>query len=383
MKNRNLPQISIILFLTLLLSLPLTLTQTQAATLKAPKPAVRQINNYLQVSWSKVPGAQGYVIYTKNSQSASWKKVKTVSAGTVKYNYKTVTSGKRYYFTVRAYRKTGGKIVYGAYSKTGVSCYYLTKPSLRISEKTHKSVTLSWNKVPGATGYKVIRNDSVIADTKELKYTDSVEPNTKYTYTVRAYKGTSYVDSSVVNVTTPKIPVNEAIETKVYEGENGYGFIEFKNVTAQTYYNIKATMEYFDTDGQIIWRVSNDLRITYIKPNDTAYISFSVPNINYAYYKIDLERFTGWEVNALNSIKIENININANEVSYTISNTSDNIIYFKTVIICLKDGFPVYQCYGAGGEINIYQKINFKTDQEIKISNFNDVKIQIKGASFR
>ena len=136
MKKKPIPQISIILFLTLLLSLPLTLTQTQAATLKAPKPAVKQINNYLQVSWSKVPGAQGYVIYTKNSQSASWKKFKTVSAGTVKYNYKTVTSGKRYYFTVRAYRKTGGKTVYGAYSKTGVNRYYLYTPYLKTCKST-------------------------------------------------------------------------------------------------------------------------------------------------------------------------------------------------------------------------------------------------------
>lgn len=152
MKNRKLPQISIILFLTLLLSLPLTLTQTQAATLKAPKPAVKQINNYLQVSWNKVSGAQGYVIYTKNSKSASWKKVKTVSAGTVKYNYKTVTSGKRYYFTVRAYRKTGGKTVYGAYSKNGSSI--VVKPTV------DKAIQVTVHKIGMYTGYIEFKNTS-------------------------------------------------------------------------------------------------------------------------------------------------------------------------------------------------------------------------------
>lgn len=341
MKKKTIPQISIILFLTLLLSLLLTLTQTQAATLKAPKPAVKQINNYLQVSWSKVPGAQGYVIYTKNSQSASWKKVKTVSAGTVKYNYKTVTSGKRYYFTVRAYRKTGGKTVYGAYSKTGVLCYYLTKPSLRISEKTHKYVTLTWNKVPGATGYKVIRNDSVIADTKELKYTDSVEPNTKYTYTVRAYKGTSYVDSSVVNVTTPKIPVNEAIETKVYEGKPRK-FVEFYNRTNLIYYNVKAQIEFFDSNNILVHRTPYTISIDSIKPGEKHYEAiFIANNLKYSYYKIIM---TNDESNIEDGdfVYISDIQNNGETSYFELKNTYNKTLRAYYEIYYLKNQVPVY-----------------------------------------
>ena len=328
----------LLLTLILLLAVPATV---HAATLKAPKPAVRQINNYLQVSWSKVPGAQGYVIYTKNSQSASWKKVKTVSAGTVKYNYKTVTSGKRYYFTVRAYRKTGGKIVYGAYSKTGVSCYYLTKPSLRISEKTHKSVTLSWNKVPGATGYKVIRNDSVIADTKELKYTDSVEPNTKYTYTVRAYKGTSYVDSSVVNVTTPKIPVNEAIETKVYEGKPRK-FVEFYNRTNLIYYNIKAQIEFFDSNNILVYRTPYTISIDSIKSKEKHYEAiFIANNLKYSHYKIIITNDES-NIKNRNFVRIGDIQNNRETSYFELENTYSKTLRAYYEIYYLKNQVPVY-----------------------------------------
>ena len=378
MKKRNLPQIFIILFLTLLLSLPLTLTQTQASTLKAPKPAVRQINNYLQVSWSKVPGAQGYVIYTKNSQSASWKKVKSVGASTVKYNYKTVTSGKRYYSTVRAYRKTGGKTVYGAYSKNGVSCYYLTKPTLRISEKTHNSVTLSWNKISGATGYKIIRNDSVVADTKELKYTDSVEPNTKYTYTVRAYKGASYVDSGTMNVTTPKIPTNEAIETKVYEGENGYRFIEFKNTTNDTYYFSDYKINCFDSTGKLVWKVIKKTQLPYIDGHQTQYTMFKSPDVQYSYCKIEyIESRKSDRLSGIGAIKFGDIKIIDNEhLSVSVTNTSDKVIDLYYNVVYLRGDIPIFVGYG-NCILNTYQSIEDIIDLYGEEKGYDNIKIQI------
>lgn len=68
----------------------------------------------LQVKWSKVSGAKGYVLYKASSKKGTYKKVKAVKG--TSYTVKKLKSGKTYYFKVKAYRSVGGKNVYGASS---------------------------------------------------------------------------------------------------------------------------------------------------------------------------------------------------------------------------------------------------------------------------
>lgn len=71
------------------------------------------------VSWKKVKGASGYVIYTSKNKTKGFKKVKTIrkaSAGNI-----TIKSGVkkgRCYVRVRPYKTVNRKPVYGTYSKT-------------------------------------------------------------------------------------------------------------------------------------------------------------------------------------------------------------------------------------------------------------------------
>ena len=67
------------------------------------------------VKWSKVKGAMGYTIYYKTSKKGKWKKLKNLSAKKTKYVKKKLKSGKKYYFTVKAYKKVNGKKVYGKF----------------------------------------------------------------------------------------------------------------------------------------------------------------------------------------------------------------------------------------------------------------------------
>ncbi len=67
------------------------------------------------VKWSKVTGATGYKIYYKTSKNGSWKSLKTVNNKTTSYTKSGLAKGKTYYFTVKAYRTTGGKTYNGTF----------------------------------------------------------------------------------------------------------------------------------------------------------------------------------------------------------------------------------------------------------------------------
>ena len=71
----------------------------------------------IRVSWKKVSGASGYVVYRSTKKTTGYKAVKTIkSAKTVKYTTGKLKKGTTYYFKVRAYRTVKGKKVYGSYS---------------------------------------------------------------------------------------------------------------------------------------------------------------------------------------------------------------------------------------------------------------------------
>lgn len=70
------------------------------------------------VSWKKVSGANGYVVYRSTKSKSGFKAVKTITKGsTVKYTNKSLKKGKTYYYKVRAYRTVNKKKVYSSYTK--------------------------------------------------------------------------------------------------------------------------------------------------------------------------------------------------------------------------------------------------------------------------
>lgn len=69
------------------------------------------------VSWASVPGAYGYQIYRAYGATGSYTKVKTVtSGGTLRWTDYGRTTGKVYYYKVRAYRIVNGGTIYGYFS---------------------------------------------------------------------------------------------------------------------------------------------------------------------------------------------------------------------------------------------------------------------------
>ena len=73
--------------------------------------------NKVTVSWKKVNGANGYVIYRAAKKNGAYKAVKTVKkGGTVKFVNKGLKKGKTFFYKMRPYRMVNGKKVFGNYT---------------------------------------------------------------------------------------------------------------------------------------------------------------------------------------------------------------------------------------------------------------------------
>ena len=73
--------------------------------------------NKVTVSWKKVNGANGYVIYRAAKKNGAYKAVKTVKkGGTVRFVNTGLKKGKVFFYKMRPYRMVNGKKVFGNYT---------------------------------------------------------------------------------------------------------------------------------------------------------------------------------------------------------------------------------------------------------------------------
>ena len=182
--------------------------------------------NSLNVSWEKVNGATGYRIYFKKDNVKNWTTLATFENGSLtSCEHRKLTTGVNYTYTVRAYYKDGSKTIWGDFNQTGVTKKPVTSaPKLvSVTSSTATNVTVKWETVSGANGYKVMRKAdgsktwSTIGttDSKKLSYTDKkVSCGVKYHYTVRAYRNVSkkpvlgsYNSNGLEIMTIPDRPV--------------------------------------------------------------------------------------------------------------------------------------------------------------------------------
>ena len=165
------------------------------------------------VSWKEVPGATSYLVYYKG-EGAAWSGTKRIETTETSHTFTGGSSGKTYVYTVRAVKDS----TVSSYNKNGVSALKLSIPTVSMKNTTN-GITVSWDKISGANGYYVYRKESggsykVIATIKSgstVSYSDTAvksNNNVAYTYTVRAFNGSTksyYTGKNIVRLTTPTI----------------------------------------------------------------------------------------------------------------------------------------------------------------------------------
>lgn len=160
----------------------------------APKIKVITTYNSARISWKKVSGAAGYQVYRATSQNGKYKKVRTTAK--TSWTNEKLTTGKVYYYKVRAYKKSGSKTVYGSFSIKAKAVPRTKAPTFKLTAGKNK-IQVSWNKVSGADGYRIYRAKSKNGSYKMIKDSRSklrrytsvrLTGNHKYYYKMRSYR---------------------------------------------------------------------------------------------------------------------------------------------------------------------------------------------------
>ncbi len=163
-------------------------TATKAA--KIAKITAKSTTGSITLSWPKAAGATAYRVYYKSGNS--WK---------ILINSTTATScgltiskaGVKYTFAVRPYIKSGSNYIWSDYT----TCIAATNPATvtaKVSSPSKGKISLSWNLVTGADGYRVYYKTgngsfklykTVGKNVKALNFTN-LKSGTRYTFAVRA-----------------------------------------------------------------------------------------------------------------------------------------------------------------------------------------------------
>lgn len=177
-------------------------TNSVVSVLGASAPATVKVNsayssstNAVRIKWGKVSGANGYRVYRYNTDTKKWVKIKTITNGnTLEYRDSGLNSGTRYKYKVKAYKKSGGKTIWGSASATKTT---VTKPAavkFGAFSATQTSIRLNWTPVEceGYQIYQLIGGKYVKIDTIRDKNTGTykisgLDAETKYNFKIRAF----------------------------------------------------------------------------------------------------------------------------------------------------------------------------------------------------
>ena len=235
----------------------------------APQLTTSNTSAGIKLKWDENPVADDYRIYRKVKSTDSWSYLAT-STGT-SYVDKTAKAGTTYRYTVR----TNSDGVYSSYNSSGWAVRRLTTPTLKSASNGYGYISFSWNKVSGATGYRVYRKAgnatswTLLGTVTTTSYKDTdVKNKTNYTYTVKAYYGSSLSayntkGVSVKYIEAPKLTVanrtgNVTLTWNAVSGASSY-YVYRKAGNAKSWTKIATVSK----PGYIDKKVSNKTTYTY------------------------------------------------------------------------------------------------------------------------
>lgn len=160
-----------------------------------------------RISWSSVPGAQGYRVFLVDQSQSTL--VDTVGASATSLTVTDLKAGTSESFRVEAY---SGSTVADSNLVTVImpKPSPLTAPTATSTALSATQVSLSWNSVAGAEGYRIFMWDgarsvllgTVGASTTSVRVSNLTGGST-VSFLIQAYQGVTVADSNWTTVTTP------------------------------------------------------------------------------------------------------------------------------------------------------------------------------------
>lgn len=203
------------------LNTPVQYAQVARASLATPKISkAESVYGGVKLTWNKVNGAAKYRVYYKGRKG--WTRM--VDTTSTSYIDKDVSSGRNYTYTVRCISADGKSFTSG-YDSKGTTVKYVAAPEISKLENVNGGVKITWNKVNGASKYRIYHKNSSdwfrVSDTTSNSIVDKSVGMGTYTYTVRCISddGKSFESgfnpkgSSIRYIQAPKI-----LETNVVNG---------------------------------------------------------------------------------------------------------------------------------------------------------------------
>ncbi len=301
---------ALLVMAVLMLKVNVEASTTALAQVKAT--AKSQTTSSTVIGWNQASGANGYVIYRRESTAAKFRRIKVVGKNTRTYTDRNVISAKVYEYAVRAYRKSGGKNVYSTYKSVKLTT--LPTKTTVTATASGSNIKVTWKDVDRETGYKVYRKKyggkwgllkAVKANT--TSYTDTTAAGgSKYYYCVRAYKvvnskrhlaeaGLSKlitVPSSTSKLTTAQKEVVKKILYAVETGGQVYGnqrYDDFTEAGTNSTTEIAITIgagQWYATEAQRLLKLIRQTNKKLFESLDTAGVGTDLDTKNWSTYKI-------------------------------------------------------------------------------------------------
>ena len=264
--------LAVLILLSVFLTLPMTAENVNAAVSAPTNLKVTEYSDKAaKLSWSKVAGVTGYLVYYSTDNS-NFTKLKTInSQSTTSYTVGGLTAGKAYYFALISYTDINGKITKSKRTSslkiTATSSSSVPAPSnLKVAEYSNSAIKLTWTKASDVTGYYVYRSTDgkKYSKIKTLKASTTAYTNTsltagkKYYYSIASYKNTSTgvaigPKSSAVNALTisssklsypsgfaVKEVATDAIKLVWNKSSNASGYYIYRSIDNKNFSKIKA-----------------------------------------------------------------------------------------------------------------------------------------------
>ncbi len=203
-------------------------------------------DNKIKISWEAVKGAEKYRIYKKTADAKKYTRLATVEADILEYTDDSAKKdGRTYIYAVKAVNGTSAGVLS---NKKKITLFGVKKP---IAYSIGQEVTVEWDAIKNATGYKLYKKIGkgnwtlLYSGAEATPYVDTeVSTGKKYTYSLVVEKDGQYSSFDTKGVTAyclaePKITtIKASVDNSV--------FLKWKAIEGATKYNIYRSSPFED-----------------------------------------------------------------------------------------------------------------------------------------